>query len=166
MSVAMAAQTYSPSARRFLSYLAVIGLAFVMLYPLLWMFSASLTPGGQIGSAGLVPPRGVTLENYQQGWNGVGGVGFGRFFLNSLLVSGAAVLGNILSCSLAAYAFARIDFTWRRVWFALAVGSILLPAQVLIIPQYILFRKDGEVRSFKTAFDAETGDAESRGIQL
>ena len=58
MSVAMAAQTYSPSARRFLSYLAVIGLAFVMLYPLLWMFSASLTPGGQIGSASLVPSRG------------------------------------------------------------------------------------------------------------
>jgi multiple sugar transport system permease protein len=112
------------------------------------MVSASLTPGGLIGSAGLVPLRGVTFENYQQGWNGIGGVGFGRFFLNSLLVSGLAVLGNVLSCSLAAYAFARITFKWRRLWFALAVGSILLPAQVLIIPQYILFRSFGWVNTY------------------
>jgi multiple sugar transport system permease protein len=148
MSVVIRQAAYPPSARRFLSYLGVVGLAFIMLYPLLWMFSASLTPGGLIGSASLIPARGVTLENYQQGWNGIGGVGFGRFFLNSLLVSGAAVLGNIVSCSLAAYAFARIDFAWRRVWFALAVGSILLPAQVLIIPQYILFRGFGWVNTY------------------
>ena len=144
----MRSQTYPLEARRFLLYLVVVGLAFVMLYPLLWMVSASLTPGGLIGSAGLVPPQGVTFDNYQQGWNGIGGVGFGRFFVNSLLVSGAAVVGNILSCSLAAYAFARIDFKWRRLWFALAVGSILLPSQVLIIPQYILFRSFGWVNTY------------------
>src|SRR6266851_10257035 len=74
-----------PEVRRFFLYLGVSGLAFVMLYPLLWMFSASLTPGGLIGSAGLVPPRGVSLENYQEGWNGIAGVGFGRVFLNSRL---------------------------------------------------------------------------------
>ena len=109
------AQAFEVAPRRFLAYLGVSGLAFVMLYPLLWLVSASLTPGGLIGSAWLVPPRGVTVENYQQGWNGIGGVGFGRFFLNSLLVSGLAVLGNVLSCSLAAYAFARISFKWRRL---------------------------------------------------
>jgi multiple sugar transport system permease protein len=128
--------------------LFVFGLAFVMLYPLLWMVSASLTPGGMIGSAGLIPPRGVTAENYQQGWNGIGGVGFGRFFVNSFLVSGLAVIGNLISCSMAAYAFARIEFKWRRVWFAMALGSILLPAQVLIIPQYILFRSFGWINTY------------------
>jgi multiple sugar transport system permease protein len=148
MSVAVMRQTYPPSMRRFLSYVGVIGLAFVMLYPLLWMLSASLTPGGLIGSASLIPPRGVTFENYQQGWSGIGGVSFGRFFLNSLLVSSAGVIGNVVSCSLAAYAFARINFTGRRFWFALAIGSILLPAQVLIIPQYILFRSFGWVNSY------------------
>ncbi len=144
----MTGRAYPPEAKRFFTYLFVLGLAFVMLYPLLWMVSASLTPGGLIGSASLVPPRGTTLENYQQGWNGIGGVGFGRFFLNSLFVSGAAIVGNILSCSLAAYAFARIDFKWRRFWFALAIGSILLPAQVLIIPQYILFRGFGWINTY------------------
>ena len=49
--------------RKFATYLFVFGLAFVMLYPLLWMFSASLTPGGMIGSAGLIPPRGVTADS-------------------------------------------------------------------------------------------------------
>jgi multiple sugar transport system permease protein len=136
------------TARRTLSYVAILGLAFVMLYPLLWMVSASLTPGGLIGSAGLMPPRGITFDNYQEGWNGIGGVGFGRFVLNSLTVSGAAVVGNVLSCSLAAYAFARINFKFKRLWFALALGSILLPAQVLIIPQYILFRSFGWVNTY------------------
>ena len=107
---AVAPRRYTPEARKFLAYLGVVGLAFVMMYPLLWMFSASLTPGGLTGSASLVPSRGLTLENYQQGWEGIAGVSFARFFLNSLIVSGAAVVGNILSCSLAAYAFARIDF--------------------------------------------------------
>jgi multiple sugar transport system permease protein len=136
------------TARRTLSYVAIVGLAFVMLYPLLWMMSASLTPGGLIGSAGLMPPRGITFDNYQEGWNGIGGVGFSRFFLNSLTVSGAAVVGNVMSCSLAAYAFARINFKFKRLWFALALGSILLPAQVLIIPQYILFRSFGWVNTY------------------
>lgn len=139
---------YRPERRRFLAHLGVIALACVMLYPLLWMVSASLTPGGLIGSAGLIPPRGATLENYQEGWNGIGGVGFGRFFANSLLVSMAGVVGNMLSCSLAAYAFARIDFKFKRLWFALALGSILLPAQVLIIPQYILFRGFGWINTY------------------
>jgi len=134
--------------RKLATYLFVVGLAFVMLYPLLWMFSASVTPGGLTGSAGLIPPRGVTFQNYQEGWNGIGGVGFGRFFLNSFLVSGFAVAGNLLSCSMAAYAFARVNFKWRRLWFALAVGSILLPAQVLIIPQYILFRSFGWINTY------------------
>jgi multiple sugar transport system permease protein len=134
--------------KKFITYLFVFGLAFIMLYPLLWMVSASLTPGGLIGSAGLIPPRGVTAENYQQGWNGIGGVGFGRFFINSFLVSALAVVGNLISCSMAAYAFARIDFKWRRVWFAMAIGSILLPAQVLIIPQYILFRSFGWINTY------------------
>jgi pectin-derived oligosaccharide transport system permease protein len=136
------------AARRFGSYLGVTGLAFVMLYPLLWMFSASLAPGGLIGSAGLVPPNGVTFENYTEGWKGIGGVPFSRFFLNSLTVSTLAVIGNLLSCSLAAYAFARIDFKLRGFWFALALGSILLPAQVLIIPQYILFRSFGWINTY------------------
>jgi multiple sugar transport system permease protein len=130
------------------TYLGVCGLAFIMLYPLLWMFSASLTPGGLIGSAWLVPPRGTSFDNYQEGWRGIGGVGFDRFFLNSLLVSGVAVMGNVISCSLTAYAFARINFKWRKVWFAIAIGSILLPAQVLIIPQYILFRSFGWVNTY------------------
>ena len=134
--------------RRVWTYLFVFGLAFVMMYPLLWMFSASLTPGGLIGSAWIVPPRGTTWENYQEGWRGIGGVGFDRFFLNSLFVSALAVVGNLLSCSLAAYAFARIDFKFKKLWFALALGSILLPAQVLIIPQYILFRGLGWVNTF------------------
>jgi multiple sugar transport system permease protein len=77
-----------------------------------------------------------------------GAVSSTPLLLNSFLVSGLAVIGNLIRCSMAAYAFARIDFKWRRLWFAMALGSILLPAQVLIIPQYILFRGFGWINTY------------------
>jgi multiple sugar transport system permease protein len=123
------------------------GGALVMLYPLLWMVSASVKPAGEIfGGAGLWPKE-PTLDNYRLGWVALG-LGFGTFFGNSLVISLAAVVGNVLSCSMAAYAFARLRFTLRRLWFAVMLASIMLPAQVLIIPQYTLFHRLGWVDTF------------------
>ncbi len=62
-------------------------------------------------------------------------VGFGTFFTNSLLIAVLSVVGNVVSCSLAAYAFARIDFPGRKFWFALMLGTLMLPSQVTLIPQ-------------------------------
>jgi len=66
-------------------------------------------------------------------------VTFGRFFLNSLVVSLCSVVGNVMSCSLAAYAFARLKFRGQKFWFALMLGTLMLPYHVTLIPQYILF---------------------------
>ncbi|WP_240134022.1 carbohydrate ABC transporter permease [Actinotalea caeni] len=123
--------------------LIVFGL--VMIYPLVWMLTRSfmsnidiLNPGAQVR---------FTLENYIDGWGSLR-VPFGRFILNSVMVAGACILGNLISCTLAAYAFARLSFRWRGPLFALMLSTIMLPFHVTIIPQYILFYQLGLVGTY------------------
>ncbi len=109
-----------------------------MLYPLLWMLASSFKPESEIfGNASLFPSS-FSVDAYRRGWAGLQ-VSFGRFFVNSLIVSLASVIGNVLSCSLAAYAVARLDFRFRAFWYALMLGTLMLPYHVTLIPQYILF---------------------------
>src|SRR5690606_12221396 len=84
--------------------------------------------------------------SFVRGWNGLR-VSFGTFFLNSFAISILAVFGNLLTCSLAAYAFARLRFGGRTFWFAMMLMTLMLPYQVVLIPQYVLFRQLGWVDS-------------------
>src|SRR4051812_27758975 len=119
-------------------HILLILVLFVVLYPLLWMVSASLRPANQtFGTLGLWP-SGFTLDNYRTGWN-YGTLQFSRYFLNSLVISVLCIIGNILSCSLAAYAFARLEFPFKRVLFAFVLMTLLLPYQATLVPQYVLF---------------------------
>ncbi|UUZ90277.1 carbohydrate ABC transporter permease [Paenibacillus sp. P25] len=86
-------------------------------------------------------PKEVTLDNYVNGWKGLQGISFGRFFTNSLQISVLSVLGNVISCSLAAYAFARLEFRYKKLWFSLMLMTIMLPYHVTLVPQYILYNK-------------------------
>jgi multiple sugar transport system permease protein len=134
-------------ARRIATHTLLIGGALIMLYPLLWMISGSLKTSDEIFSGGGLLPHHPTLANYTTGWTALG-TGFGTFYANSFLVSLAAVVGNTLSCSMAAYAFARLHFRLKRLWFALMLVSIMLPIHVLIIPQYTLFHALGWIGTF------------------
>ena len=75
-------------------------------------------------------------------------VSFTRFFLNSTFVTVLSVIGNVISCSFAAYAFARLEFTGKTVWFALMMMTLMIPYHVVLIPQYILFLKLGWVDTY------------------
>ncbi|MDQ0257332.1 multiple sugar transport system permease protein [Evansella vedderi] len=122
--------------------------AFVMLYPLLWMLSSSFKPIHLIFSDLSLWPSEFTLEHYKVGWAGLSGYTYTTFFKNSFILVGLSILGNIVACSLAAYAFARLDFSIKKVWFAIMLGSIMLPYHVVLIPQYILFNNLGWVDTF------------------
>lgn len=122
-------------------HLMLIALASVMFYPLAWMLGASFRDDSQINNPGFWPGAYFTLDGYIDGWAGVSGVPFWRFILNSILVATLCVIANVVACSLTAYAFARIDFTFKRVWFAIMLGTLMLPHHVILIPQYILFRQ-------------------------
>jgi multiple sugar transport system permease protein len=133
--------------RSLLSHGVLCLASIVMLYPLLWMLASSFKPESDIFGSASLWPRSFSLDSYWRGWSGLQ-VSFGRFFLNSLLVSLSCVVGNVLSCSLAAYAFARLKFRGQRVWFALMLGTLMLPYHVTLIPQYVLFLNLGWIDSF------------------
>ncbi|MCH6171765.1 carbohydrate ABC transporter permease [Pseudonocardia alaniniphila] len=133
--------TSTPRTRRRPRYLAHAGLmafGLFMLYPLIWLLSSSFKPTPEIfTSPGLIPEN-FTLENYVAGWTALDSP-FSRYLLNSLIVVVGSIIGNLLACSLAAYAFARLNFKFKRFWFAVMLGTIMLPIHVVIVPQYILF---------------------------
>jgi multiple sugar transport system permease protein len=133
---------------RSLAYHALLCLAsLAMLYPLLWMLASSLKPEDEIFGNASLWPTSFSLDSYWRGWSGLQ-VSFGRFFLNSLVISVLSVIGNVLSCSLAAYAVARLQFRGRGFWFALMLGTLMLPYHVTLIPQYILFLGLGWIDTF------------------
>lgn len=139
-------------ARRTVSFgvrhVVLIALLIVMLYPIVWMLAASFEPSAQIFiNAGLLPKT-WTLANYRNGWFPLHDLSFTQLFGNSLLISCLAVIGNVFSCTVAAYAFARLRFRFRAVLFAVMLLTIMLPYQVLIIPQYILFLKLGWLNTY------------------
>lgn len=126
-------------------HVTVIVVVLAMLYPLVWMIAASFRRNDEIfSSLGLFSSH-YTLDNYVNGWTGGGALDFGRYFLNSIVISALSVVGNLLACSLTAYAFARLEFAFKRVLFALLLGTLLLPYHVTLVPQYILFNRLGLV---------------------
>ncbi|MGW7293834.1 carbohydrate ABC transporter permease [Streptomyces xiamenensis] len=124
-------------------HVASIALAVVMLYPGVWMLLSAFRPSNEIiGEVGLIPDN-TTLSNFTRAFEGIGGVSFWTFFMNSLKLAIGSVIGICLSSSIAAYAFARIEFPGRKIWFGLMIGTLLLPFHVVIIPQFIMFNELG-----------------------
>ena len=99
---------------QFIRHLVLIALAAFMFYPLLWMTGASFRDDSAITDPGLWPGDDFTLDGFAQGWEGIAGVPFWRFLLNSSLVAALCVIGNVVACSVTAYAFARIRFRFRK----------------------------------------------------
>ncbi|WP_373694602.1 MULTISPECIES: carbohydrate ABC transporter permease [Rhizobium] len=118
----------------------------LMLYPLLWMVSASVRPENEIFSSTSLIPSSIDLSSYVRGWNGLD-ISFGRFFWNSLVISLLVVTGNVIACSLTAFAFARLRFAGRNFWFAIMLGTLMIPYHVTLIPQYVLFLDLGWVNT-------------------
>ncbi|OZB99146.1 carbohydrate ABC transporter permease [Paenibacillus sp. XY044] len=136
--------TYSRAIRHVL--IVLVGMA--MLYPVLWLLSSSFKPNQAIFTDTGLWSHTFTLNNYKNGWKGFQGVSFSRFFGNSALISILCVLGNIVTCSLAAYAFARLEFKLKKLWFALMLVTIMLPYHVTLVPQYIIFSKLGWINTY------------------
>ncbi|SEE87716.1 carbohydrate ABC transporter permease [Ruania alba] len=118
----------------------MLSLLFVILYPVLWMIGASLRPGNETFTTLGLWAGDLTFDNYVEGWN-AGSLSFGRYFLNSLVITGLCIVGNVVACSLAAFAFARLRFPYKRFMFALMLGTMLLPYHVTMVPQYVLFNE-------------------------
>lgn len=119
-----------------------------MLYPLLWMLSSSFKPDFYIFKELGLWPKHFTLENYINGWRGVYGITFRTFFTNTFIIVAFCVLGRLIACSMVAYAFARLNFDFKKIFFAVMMGMVLIPIHVRLIPQYIIFWKLGWVGTY------------------
>jgi ABC-type sugar transport system, permease component len=126
----------------------MLALLVVVLYPVVWMIASTFKPSADIiGSVSLIPKT-ASWDNYITALGGIGGTSFWTFVINSLILAIGSVLGVLLSCSMAAYAFARLDFPGQNVFFALMIFTLLLPFHVVVIPQYIVFNMLGLVDTF------------------
>jgi multiple sugar transport system permease protein len=134
------------TASAFVAHAFLIVFAIGMIYPLLWMVGASFKPDQQVFSDPGLIPSAPTVSNYLRGWLSQGG--FGRFFLTSFIVCGVSVVGTLFSCSFAAYAFARLDFAFKKPLFAMMLVTIMLPLHVTVVPQYIIFSRLDWVNTF------------------
>ncbi|MHB1272409.1 MAG: carbohydrate ABC transporter permease [Rhodanobacter sp.] len=122
------------------------GLAAAALLPLLWMLSVSFMAPGEASS--LPPPllpTHATLDNYRELF---AHAGMGRYLLNSLLISSAITALALASNLMAGYAFAKLRFAGRERLFQALLGALVIPAQVAMLPLFLLLKTIGLVNSY------------------
>ncbi|MFJ8955141.1 carbohydrate ABC transporter permease [Streptomyces sp. NPDC102381] len=130
-----------------LRHVLFIAMVIVTLYPVLWMVVSSLRPDGSIfTNSGLFLDT-FASKNYTKGWNALSHP-FSTYLLNSAVVVLGSVIGNLIACSMTAYAFARLSFRFKKTAFAIMLLTIMLPIHVVIVPQYVLFAQLGWINTF------------------
>jgi multiple sugar transport system permease protein len=121
-----------------------LGVALVFLMPLVWMVLAAFKGRAAVYTGPLIPETWV-WQNFVDAWNSAP---FGRYLLNSLLISGVTTLSVLLSSALAAFAFARLHFPGQPLLFLFALGTLMIPGDALLIPNFITIREFGWVNSY------------------
>jgi len=135
-------------AKSVLKHIGLIILSIVMIYPLIWLVVSSLKPNDEIFTdLGIFGNDNLSFDNYVYGWTSQQ-LPFGVFLGNSAILVIGAIIGNLVSCSLAAYAFARLRFRGRNLFFVIMLGTIMLPFHVVLVPQFIIFRELGWLETF------------------
>src|SRR4030095_1099456 len=119
----------------------------IMIYPLLWLVASSLRPTEVIFRTPGLWLNDLYVENYTKGWYSLS-YPFGQSVSSSFIGCVGAIAGNLFACTLAAYAFARLKFRLRGLWFAIMLLTLMLPFHVVVVPQYILFNALGFVNTF------------------
>lgn len=135
---------------RLATYAVLAVLGATMLIPFVWMVSTSLMTDLEVYQ---FPPR---LLPEAPRWSNYAGamtqLPFGRFFLNTILVTLAAVAGQLVTCSMAAYAFARLRFRGRDKLFALYLATMMIPTIVTLIPAFLIISTFGWMNTYWALF--------------
>lgn len=118
-------------------------IGFLMIYPLLWLLASSFKSNETmfLDTYSLIPKVWDVAGNYGSGFSGVGGVKFITFFTNSLLVTVVGTAGCVATSLLAAYSLSRVRFRFSGFWFGCVMMTMMIPPQVMVVPQYIILKK-------------------------
>ena len=127
--------------RAVLLYAALIAVAWIWLFPIVWAMSGSLKTEGEISEPKLLPAH-PQWSNYTEVF---ALMPFWRMLLNTVFYAGCVTAGQVFFCSLAGYAFARLNFRGRDALFVVYLGTLMVPLTVTVIPQFILMRTVGWV---------------------
>jgi len=122
-----------------LFYLALATIAIAYLVPLFWVLSVSLRTSGNLFASGQFIPNPISFESYTNLFEYL--PNFWRYVFNTLRIAGLATIGQLISCSLAGYALARMNFPGRGPILVILLGTLMVPGQVTIIPIYVMFRE-------------------------
>ncbi|GAA3407348.1 carbohydrate ABC transporter permease [Paenibacillus hodogayensis] len=126
-------------------HVLLIVLSLAMMFPFLWMFLGSLKMPDEIFSGDILTlPRTWQWSNYIDAWQRAP---FGRFFLNSLAISVATVIGQLITCSLAAYAFACVSFKGKQALFLIFIATTMIPFESTMIPSYLVIKSLGLINT-------------------
>ena len=134
--------------RPWLRYAALIAVAFVMLYPLLWLGGATFKTNAEIFTEIGFWPSHFDFGAYAKGWKTSTEYTFATYFLNSFLITIPRIIVTVISCVLVAYAFARFEFWGKKTLFGIMVGTMMLPLIILRLPQYLMFKEFGWLDSY------------------
>lgn len=139
--------------RIILLYLFLSVSGFVMLYPLIWMFSATFKTNSEIFGSISILIKNPVREGYLNLFNDYGGnINIIRAMLNTLIIIVPKVIFTVVSSTVTAYGFSRFNFRGKKILFAMLVFTLFIPDSVMMIPQFIMFSKLGWIDSpFYTA---------------
>lgn len=130
-----------------LRHVFMIIFSVIMVYPVLWWIGAAFKTNAELSSPNIFPSA-PTWSNFTKGWHSIPGHSFSDFYLNTFELEAAVLIATLLSCTLVAFGFARMNFPLKNFWFSLLMLTLMMPGQVLIIPQYALFHQFGWVNTY------------------
>ena len=129
-----------------ITYIILLGAAVICVFPFLWMLSTSFKIPSEVY---VVPPKMIpsnpTLSNYPKGW---AYADFGVFTWNTVKVASLSTIGTVITSSLVGYGFSRFKSKLSNLLFIILLGTMMLPNQVTLIPQYILYSKLGWIDTY------------------
>ena len=131
-----------------LTYLVIILIGCVLLFPIAWMISAAFKTNDEIFGSIALLPKSFSYQNFIDGWKSAGIYTYATYFINSFIMVIPTTLLTIASSALGSYGFARFNFPFKKQLFAILIASLKLPNSVIIIPRYVLFNKFGWVDSY------------------
>ena len=132
-------RTAAERAKSAVWHAAMLAVLAIVLYPLLWVITASLKGNTDIITDTSLWPKAITWEHFANAFDGLAGIPLWRFFWNSTLIAALSVVGVVVSCSMTAYALGRLRFPGRSAMLGVVIATLLLPGQVMLIPQYLIF---------------------------
>ena len=125
--------------------LLVLG-AFIMIFPLYWMFATAIRPREELFSGQFrLFPSDLVWSNFSQAW---GKLPFALFYLNSILIAAIAVVATVFINLLAGYTFAKYEFPGRNVLFLLLISTLMIPIQVIMVPEFLIVSALGWVNTY------------------